>query len=151
MIKDKPILISEYGADAQFRRHGASGDIYTEENQAISLKKAFTIIEKGSGVSGGIIWLFADYPDMIRIFNPKPFTNQKGLLTEDRKEKLGFYAAGSLYQDKKFQFRARNRLESRIRDGVLAGLILLLTFFGVFSGIPEKWILKHSIIKKGSS
>jgi len=141
VIKNKPILISEYGADARARKHGASGDIYTEENQALFLQKAFKIIEAEPGISGGIIWLFADYPDPLRAFNPKPFTNQKGLLTEDRKEKLGFKMASSLYQNQKIHFSARSRIETRIRDSTLAGLILLIIFLGISSGIPEKWIL----------
>ncbi len=140
-IPNKPILISEYGADAQARRHGARGDIYTEENQALLLKDSYKIIEKDPALAGGIIWLFADYPDPIRVFNPKPFTNQKGLLTEDRKEKLGFQMASSLYQDEKLSFRARNRLPPRIRDGALASLIAFALFLGLFSRIPEKWIL----------
>ncbi len=140
-IKDKPILISEYGADAQARKHGTSGDIYSEENQAVFLKKAYKIIENNPNLSGGIIWLFADYPDPIRAFNPKAFTNQKGLVTEDRKEKLGYKVAASLFQDQEIHITARSRLETRIRESILAGLILITIFFGISSGIPEKWIL----------
>ena len=140
-IKDKPVLISEYGADSQVRRHGASGDIFSEENQAALLKKAFKIIEADPEISGGIIWVFADYPDPIRVFNPKPFFNQKGLLSEDRKEKLGFKMASALYQNEKIELKARSRIQSRIRDSVLAGLVLLGILLGLVSRIPEKWIL----------
>jgi len=138
---DKPILISEYGADAVLGRHGAIGDIWTEENQARFLEASYKIIETAPGIAGGIIWLFADYPDPIRVFNPEAFVNQKGLLDQDRKEKLGFQVARSLYLGLPISYYARSQLFPRIRDGALSSLVIMLFLFGLFSPIPERWVL----------
>jgi len=139
-FKDKPIIISEFGSDAQIGLHGARGDIYTEENQARFLQQSHRIISEEPALSGAIIWLFADYPDPLRFLNPEPFFNQKGLLDENRNEKVGFKVAQSLYTDQPFTYYAKSRIPGRVRDGALGGLIVLVIFFGLFRPIPERWI-----------
>ena len=137
----KTILVSEYGADAVLGRHGAIGDIWTEENQVRFLEASYKIIENIPEIAGGIIWLFADYPDPIRVFNPEPFVNQKGLLDQNRKEKLGFQIARSLYLGLPISYYARSQLFPRIRDGALSSLVIMMFLFGLFSPIPERWVL----------
>lgn len=140
-FKNMPVLVSEYGADANLGRHGARGDIYTEENQARFLEQTFKNIENTSGLSGGIIWLFADFPDPLRVMNPRPFFNQKGLVDETRAEKIAYKVAQALYRGRPFVFQAKSQLASRIRDSALASVILLVIFFGLSQPIPERWLL----------
>jgi len=140
-FRDMPVLISEYGADAQIGRHGARGDIYTEENQARFLEQTFRMLENQADISGGIIWSFSDFPDPRRALNPQPFTDQMGLVDENRHAKLGYQVAHSLYHGHPAGFEARSRLSGRIRDGALASILMLTIFFGLFRPIPRSGIL----------
>jgi len=140
-FKNLPVIISEYGADAQLGWHGAKGDIYSEENQARFLAQTFKSIENTSGIAGGIIWLFADFPDPLRVMNPRPFFNQKGLVDETRSEKIGYKVAQSLDRGQPFAFHAKSRLAGRIRDSALASVLMLVILFGFFQPIPERWVL----------
>jgi beta-glucuronidase len=138
---DKPVLYSEYGAGAQAGWHGASGDIYTEENQARVLMKAGRIIELDEDCAGGIIWLFSDFQDEMRIFNPKPFFNQKGLVNYHRDKKLAYEIVKKMYQAPEVEpeFPGWSRIRPRVLAGSLAGLTLVMILGSLFSRIPKTW------------
>ncbi len=149
---DKPILYSEYGAGAQAGWHGASGDIYTEENQARVLMKACRTLEDNDDCAGGIIWLFSDFRDEMRIFNPKPFFNQKGLVNYHRDKKLGYEIVKMMYQDPgaEPEFPGWSRIQPRVLAGSLASLTLVMIIGSLFSRIPRTWRILYPDIPRYS-
>ena len=139
----KPILISEYGADAQSGWHGAYGDIYTEENQARTLAMRFRMIEDDPDCAGGLIWIFADFMDDMRLLNPRPFFNQKGLVDYDRREKLAYRVVGQLYHapEREVPIPGQSRILPRVLGAALAALTLVMLFGSLASRLPRTWLI----------
>lgn len=137
----KPILISEYGADAQLGWHGAYGDIYTEENQARILVQRFRLIEDEPECAGGFIWLFADFADEMRLLNPRPFFNQKGLVDYERREKLSYSIVKQLFHfpGETVAVPGQSRILPRVVAAGLAALTLVMLFGSLASRIPRNW------------
>ena len=137
----KPILISEYGADAQAGWHGAYGDIYTEENQARTLTKRFRLIEDDPECAGGFIWLFADFADDMRLLNPRPYFNQKGLVDYERQEKLAYSVVKELFHSPAREVRVpgQSRILPRVTAAGLAALTLVMLLGSLASRIPRTW------------
>jgi hypothetical protein len=91
--------------------------------------------------AGGIIWLWADFSDPMRIFNPKPFFNQKGLLDYERNEKLACQIVRRMYRDPESEitFPGKSRIRARVLAAALAALTMVLIMGSLFSRIPETW------------
>lgn len=96
---DKPVLISETGADAMSGHHGEKTELFTEECQAEILKTQVEMSFAASYVCGIAPWLLYDFRSERRqtVFNQG--FNRKGVIAEDKKtRKLGFYALAKSYQ-----------------------------------------------------
>ena len=140
---DKPILISEYGADAQAGWHGAYGDIYTEENQARTLALRFRLIEDDPDCAGGLVWIFADFMDDMRLLNPRPYFNQKGLVDYDRREKLAYRVMEQLDHapEQEVPIPGQSRILPRVLAATLAALTLVMLFGSLASRMPRTWLI----------
>jgi beta-glucuronidase len=58
-ISNKPIIITEFGAQGIKNIHG---DVpYSEEFQAAYIERAWEGIRSVPGISGGVLWCWADY------------------------------------------------------------------------------------------
>ncbi|TNU76242.1 beta-glucuronidase [Miniimonas arenae] len=81
----KPIVVSEYGADALPGTHHADPEPWSEEYQAAVLEMSGRVFDGESAVVGEHVWAFADFataPGLIRADG-----NRKGVLTRDRRPK----------------------------------------------------------------
>lgn len=96
---DKPILVSEFGAEAVYgwSDDSPTPDKYSEDYQIHLLSTHLAQIYapgRTDYVAGGIIWVFADFPDPHRIGDGHPpeynYLNTKGLVTRDRIRKRSF-------------------------------------------------------------
>jgi len=95
---DKPVLISETGADALAGHHGDMTELFTEECQAEILKTQVEMSFAAKYVCGIAPWLLYDFRSERRqtVFNQG--FNRKGVIAEDKKtRKLGFYALAKSY------------------------------------------------------
>jgi beta-glucuronidase len=88
---DKPLIISETGADAVANKHGGIEELYTEECQANIYRKQFEIIDQTEYICGVSPWILYDYASMRRMSNLQNGFNIKGLITFDRKYKKQAY------------------------------------------------------------
>ncbi|MDQ3880274.1 MAG: beta-glucuronidase, partial [Chloroflexota bacterium] len=82
---DKPILLTEYGADAVAGLHGVTPNPWTEEYQADVLAMFHRVFDRIDAVVGEQIWNFADFataPGIMRVDG-----NKKGVFTRDRRPK----------------------------------------------------------------
>ena len=100
----KPLLISEFGAEARHGRHGPAdlASDWNEEFQAEFYRKQFRLIERLPFVQGTLPWVLADFRSPVRMHPYQRGYNRKGLLSERGERKLAwqvvadFYRSGSL-------------------------------------------------------
>ncbi|MFB6490141.1 MAG: glycoside hydrolase family 2 TIM barrel-domain containing protein [Thermoproteus sp. AZ2] len=94
---EKPILITEFGADAIYGLHHDPPVVWSEEYQAAFLRR---YIEELSGeVAGMFIWNFADFRTPQGRRGPlRPIYNRKGIFTRDRQPKASAPAVAELYK-----------------------------------------------------
>jgi beta-glucuronidase len=82
---DKPIIFTEYGADAVAGVHGVVPGPWTEEYQADVLAMFHRVFDRFDAVVGEQIWNFADFataPGIMRVDG-----NKKGVFTRERRPK----------------------------------------------------------------
>nr|WP_255785010.1 glycoside hydrolase family 2 TIM barrel-domain containing protein [Membranihabitans maritimus] len=82
----KPVIITEFGADAIAGMHALEDEIYSEEYQTKLIKSYLDIAETKNYVAGMHVWNFADFrtgQSLIRVGG----MNLKGVFTRDRKPK----------------------------------------------------------------
>lgn len=100
---DKPILISEFGADAIPGRHAPAGAVpekFTEEYQVRMLEQVWSEIAKRDFLVGGMPWVFADFRvGWFGDLHPTYHMNEKGVLTYSREPKAGYEALKKIYAD----------------------------------------------------
>lgn len=95
---DRPVLITETGADAKLGHHGPAHELFTEECQAHILTEQVNISAATPYVCGIAPWLLYDFRSERRhtVFNNG--FNRKGVIAEDKTtRKLGFYALADCY------------------------------------------------------
>jgi beta-glucuronidase len=83
---DKPILITEYGADTIAGMHGVFPGPWTEEYQVALLEMSHRVFDRIDAVVGEQIWNFADFavaPGILRAGG----INRKGVFTRTREPK----------------------------------------------------------------
>jgi len=81
----KPIIVTEYGADAMPGLHTLDAVVWSEEYQAALLDAYHRVFDRVDAVVGEQVWNFADFatgPSFIRVDG-----NKKGVFTRDRRPK----------------------------------------------------------------
>jgi beta-glucuronidase len=81
----KPIIVTEYGADAMPGLHTLDAVVWSEEYQAALLDTYHRVFDRVDAVVGEQVWNFADFatgPSFIRVDG-----NKKGVCTRDRRPK----------------------------------------------------------------
>lgn len=85
----KPIIVTEYGADAMSGLHSISAAVWSEEYQAALLDRYHEVFDRIDAVVGEHVWNFADFAttgSFIRVDG-----NKKGVFTRDRRPKAAAY------------------------------------------------------------
>lgn len=85
---DKPLIITEYGADTVAGLHMSPEFVFTEEYQTTMMRehfKAFDYLRTNSSLIGEHIWNFADFMTVQGI--TRITGNRKGIFTRDRQPK----------------------------------------------------------------
>ncbi|WP_020529089.1 beta-glucuronidase [Flexithrix dorotheae] len=83
----KPVMITEFGADAIAGKHAVEDEIYSEEYQVKLIKMFLDIADTKDYVTGMHVWNFADFrtgQGLMRVGG----MNLKGVFTQDRKPKM---------------------------------------------------------------
>ena len=98
---NKPVLMSEFGAEAKAGNHGSKDDRWTEEQQVNVFEHQFVMFSKIPQLRGLVPWVLADFRSPTRNM-PKlqDGYNRKGLISEDGKKKLAFYQFQKIYKEK---------------------------------------------------
>jgi beta-glucuronidase len=83
----KPLIITEYGADAVAGLHSAFDQAWTEDYQADLLETYHRVFDRVPAVIGEQVWNFADFQTSSTVFRVDG--NKKGVFTRDRRPKAG--------------------------------------------------------------
>jgi beta-glucuronidase len=102
-LPQKPVIMSEFGAEAKLGDHGATNQRWTEEQQAYVLQHQLDMFRKIPQLRGDTVWVLTDFRSPTRnIPHLQDGYNRKGLISEDGKRKQGFFVMQKAYQDPTF-------------------------------------------------
>ena len=86
----KPVVVTEYGADALSGLH-AVGDIpWTEDYQVAVLEMSHRVFDRVNAVVGEHVWNFADFATSLGV--TRVDGNKRGVFTRDRRPKAAAHA-----------------------------------------------------------
>jgi beta-glucuronidase len=91
----KPILVTEFGADALPGAHGFTPQLFTEDYQADLIEAYWRALEQHPSVIGGHVWAFADFRTAQH--SRRAVHNLKGVFTRDRLPKLAAHRLKALW------------------------------------------------------
>jgi beta-glucuronidase len=95
---DRPVVISEFGADAVAGLRGGERELFTEDCQAAILRRQFEILETAPWLRGTFPWLLYDFRSERRQTRHQRGWNRKGLIAEDKTtKKLAFALLRQIY------------------------------------------------------
>jgi beta-glucuronidase len=113
LFPDKPILLSEFGADAikdnRTLEDPATSAHFTEDYQTWHLARTWEIAESKDYMSGGFLWVFADFASPTREYlrseqfpdgtveNPIPYYNLKGVVDRYRTPKNAYLTVRGMF------------------------------------------------------
>jgi beta-glucuronidase len=96
----KPIIISEFGAEAKAGNHGNEHERWTEESQVDFYQHSFVMLSKIPQVRGFAPWVLMDFRSPTRnIPLLQDGFNRKGLVSEDGKKKQAFFLLQQIYKE----------------------------------------------------
>lgn len=99
-LPQKPIIMSEFGAEAKLGNHGPDTQRWTEEQEAAVYKHQLVMFQHIPQLRGTTPWVLFDFRSTTRnIPVLQDGYNRKGLLSEDAKKKLAFFIMQQAYQD----------------------------------------------------
>lgn len=93
----KPIILTEFGADAVAGHHSEPAEMYTEEYQSALLQTYHGVLRSKPYIVGEHIWNLADFKTQQHI--RRVFYNHKGLFTRDRQPKMAAHTVKKLWQE----------------------------------------------------
>ena len=98
---DKPLVMSEFGGDALYGKHGDAETRFTEEYQANLFEHQLKMLSKIPFLRGMTPWILKDFRSPRR---PLPgiqdFFNRKGLVSERGDRKAAFFILGRYYRER---------------------------------------------------
>jgi beta-glucuronidase len=99
-LPQKPVIMSEFGAEAKAGNHGGVHDRWTEEQQAYVLQHQIVMLGKIPQLRGTTPWILMDFRSPTRnIPKLQDGYNRKGLISEDGKKKQGFFVMQKAYEE----------------------------------------------------
>jgi beta-glucuronidase len=99
-LPQKPVIMSEFGAEAKAGNHGATNQRWTEEQQAYVLQHQLGMLARIPQLRGDTPWILMDFRSPTRnIPHLQDGYNRKGLISEDGTRKLAFFTVQKAYKD----------------------------------------------------
>ena len=99
---DKPLIMSEFGGDALFGKHGDADTRWTEEYQENLYRHQIAMLKRISFLRGTTPWVLMDFRSPRRTLpGIEDYFNRKGLLSEHGEKKKAFYVLEEFYRESK--------------------------------------------------
>lgn len=100
----KPVIVSEFGADALYNLHGDAQTRFTEEYQANVFEHQLAMLARMPQLAGMSPWILTDFRSPRR---PLPgiqdYHNRKGLISDRGQKKQAFYILQKFYRERSAQ------------------------------------------------
>jgi beta-glucuronidase len=98
---EKPLIVSEFGADAKAGLHGGENERWTEEYQANVYRHQLPMLSKIRQLRGMSPWVLMDFRSPNRpLVGIQDEFNRKGLISDQGQKKLAFSVLQKAYKDK---------------------------------------------------
>ncbi len=98
-IYDKPLIMSEFGADALYELHGDELTRWSEEYQEDLYKHQLAMLKKITFLRGTTPWILTDFRSPRRpLPHIQDYWNRKGLISSRGEKKKAFYILQKFYQ-----------------------------------------------------
>lgn len=96
---DKPLIVSEFGADAKAGLHGGPDDRWTEEYQANVYRHQLGMLNRIAQLRGMSPWILMDFRSPNRpLQGVQDEFNRKGLISDQGEKKQAFYVLQQAYR-----------------------------------------------------
>lgn len=96
--KDKPVVVTEWGAEGAGGFHGPDDELFTEECQERIYRTQLGILPKYDYIRGIVPWILYDFHSPRRLGKWQRGFNRKGLIRDDHKtRKKAYYALKEFY------------------------------------------------------
>jgi beta-glucuronidase len=100
ILPEKPVIMSEFGAEAKLGNHGTDNQRWTEEQQANVYHHQLVMLSKIPQLRGTTPWVLMDFRSTTRnIPVLQDGYNRKGLFSENGKKKAAFFIMQKAYKD----------------------------------------------------
>jgi beta-glucuronidase len=100
-IYDKPLVMSEFGAEAPFGNHGDATTAWTEEYQANVYRHQVAMLNRIPFLQGTAAWILMDFRCPRRFLSGnQDYYNRKGLYSDRGEKKQAFYILRDFYRSK---------------------------------------------------
>jgi len=98
---DKPLIMSEFGAETPFASHGDENTPWTEEYQANVYRRQGAMFNRIPFLSGTSAWVLMDFRCPRRFLSGiQDYYNRKGLVSDRGEKKQAFYVLRDFYLEK---------------------------------------------------
>lgn len=95
----KPIIVTEFGADAIPGHHAQPPEMFSEEYQAEMIARHHELFKTKPYIVGEHVWNLCDFKTAQAVQRPNAF-NHKGVFTRDRRPKMAAHTLRGLWQDR---------------------------------------------------
>jgi beta-glucuronidase len=97
---DKPLIMSEFGGDAQFGNHGDAETRWTEEYQESLYEHQIAMLKRISFLRGTTPWVLKDFRSPRRTLpGIEDYFNRKGLVSDRGEKKRAFFVLQGYYRE----------------------------------------------------
>ncbi|HWG15517.1 MAG TPA: beta-glucuronidase [Streptosporangiaceae bacterium] len=93
----KPIVVTEFGADALAGMHALPATIWSEDYQVALIAASLRVLRRIPEVIGEHVWNFADFATAQAVH--RPGGNHKGVFTRDRQPKAAAWLLREMWRD----------------------------------------------------
>jgi beta-glucuronidase len=99
-LYNKPLIMSEFGADAQFGKHGDAETRWTEEYQENLYEHQIAMLKRISFLRGTTPWVLKDFRSPRRTLpGIEDYFNRKGLVSDRGEKKRAFFVLQGYYRE----------------------------------------------------
>jgi beta-glucuronidase len=97
---DKPLIVSEFGAETPFGAHGDGDTRWTEEYQTSLYRHQIAMLRKIPSLAGMSPWVLMDFRSPRRpLTGVQDFYNRKGLISDRGQRKQAFFTLQEIYRE----------------------------------------------------
>ncbi len=97
---EKPLVFSEFGAEAPFGNHGDADARWTEEYQVLVYTHQLAMLRRMPSLAGMSPWVLMDFHSARRFLpGTQDYHNRKGLISDRGQRKQAFYVLQKFYSD----------------------------------------------------